>query len=66
VYVNCFHNTVKLSVWVIIITIISYLLRFSFMGKRQRERPRRRWKDGIIMDLGEIGWGCRVDSVGSG
>jgi hypothetical protein len=21
------------------------------------ERPRRRWEDGIKMDLGEIGWG---------
>jgi hypothetical protein len=25
-------------------------------GKRQLERPRRRWKNGIIMDLREIGW----------
>jgi hypothetical protein len=22
------------------------------------ERPRRRWEDGIKMDLREIGWGC--------
>jgi hypothetical protein len=25
-------------------------------GKRPLERPRRRWEDGIRMDLGEIGW----------
>jgi hypothetical protein len=30
-------------------------------GKRPFERPRRRWKDGIKMDLREIGWGCGVD-----
>jgi hypothetical protein len=26
-------------------------------GKRQLERPRPRWEDGIKMDLREIGWG---------
>jgi hypothetical protein len=26
-------------------------------GKRQLERPRRRWEDNIRMDLREIGWG---------
>jgi hypothetical protein len=26
-------------------------------GKSPLTRPRRRWKDGIKMDLGEIGWG---------
>jgi hypothetical protein len=26
-------------------------------GKRALERPRRRWEDGIKMDLGEFGWG---------
>jgi hypothetical protein len=26
-------------------------------GKRSLERPRRRWEDGVKMDLGEIGWG---------
>jgi hypothetical protein len=35
-------------------------------GKRPIGRPRRRWEDGIKMDLKEIGWGYRVDSVGSG
>jgi hypothetical protein len=37
-------------------------------GKRPLGRPRRRWDDGIEMDLGEIGWGtvCGVDSPGSG
>jgi hypothetical protein len=36
-------------------------------GKRPLERPRRRWEDGIRMDLREIGWGgCGVDSPGSG
>jgi hypothetical protein len=28
-------------------------------GKRPLERPRRRWEDGIKIDLEEIGWeGC--------
>jgi hypothetical protein len=27
-------------------------------GKRPLGRPRRRWEDGIKMDLREIGWGC--------
>jgi hypothetical protein len=31
-------------------------------GKRSLERPRRRWEDGIRMDLKEIGWG-RVDWI---
>jgi hypothetical protein len=36
-------------------------------GKRPLEKPRRRWVDGIKMDLREIGWGeCGVDSPGSG
>jgi hypothetical protein len=36
-------------------------------GKRPLERPRRRWEDGIKMDLREIGLGvCGVDSPGSG
>jgi hypothetical protein len=37
-------------------------------GKRPLGRPRRRWEDGIRMDLCEIGWGggCGVDSPGSG
>jgi hypothetical protein len=26
-------------------------------GKRSLERPRRRWEDGIKMDLRVIGWG---------
>jgi hypothetical protein len=26
-------------------------------GKRPLGRPRRRWEDGIRMDLGEIAWG---------
>jgi hypothetical protein len=35
-------------------------------GKRPLGRPRRRWVDGIKMDLREMGWGCAVDSPGSG
>jgi hypothetical protein len=38
----------------------------AHMGKTPLGRPRRRWEDAIRMELGEIGWGCRVDSVGSG
>jgi hypothetical protein len=35
--------------------------------KRPFGRPRRRWEDGIKIDLREIGCGeCRVDPVGSG
>jgi hypothetical protein len=34
------------------------------VGKRPLGRLRRRWK--IRMDLKETGWGCGVDSVGSG
>ena len=26
-------------------------------GRRPLERPRRRWKDNIKMDLREVGWG---------
>jgi hypothetical protein len=35
-------------------------------GKRPLERPKCRWEDGIKMELTEIGWGCGVDSPGSG
>jgi hypothetical protein len=35
-------------------------------GKRPLGRPRRRWEDGIKMDVRGIGWGCGVDSHGSG
>jgi hypothetical protein len=31
-------------------------------GKSQLERPRRRWEDGIRMDLRKIGWGS-VDCI---
>jgi hypothetical protein len=34
-------------------------------GKRPLRRPRRRWEDGIRMDLREIGLGrCGLDSTG--
>jgi hypothetical protein len=36
-------------------------------GKRPLGRPRRRWEDGIRMDLREIGLGgCGLDSTVSG
>jgi hypothetical protein len=35
-------------------------------AKRPLERPRPRWEDGIRVYLREIGWGCGVDSAGSG
>jgi hypothetical protein len=36
-------------------------------GRRPLGRPRRRWEDGIRMDLREIGLGvCGLDSTGSG
>jgi hypothetical protein len=42
----------------------------GFVGKpiekRPLGRPRLRWEEGIRMDLREIGWGCGLDSTGSG
>jgi hypothetical protein len=35
-------------------------------GKRPLGRPRRRWEDGIRMDLREMAWGCGLDSTVSG
>jgi hypothetical protein len=35
-------------------------------GKRPLGRSKHRWEDGLRMDLREISWGCRVDTVGSG
>jgi hypothetical protein len=36
-------------------------------GKRPLGRTRRKWADGIRMDLREIGLGrCRLDSTGAG
>jgi hypothetical protein len=35
-------------------------------GKRPLGRPRRRWEDGVRMDLREIGSGGGLDSTGSG
>jgi hypothetical protein len=32
-------------------------------GKGPLERPRRRWEDGIRMDLREIGWGGGVEWI---
>jgi hypothetical protein len=47
--------------------LYSVLVR-KHKGKRPLGRPRRRWADGIKMDLREIGWGEEggVDSPGSG
>jgi hypothetical protein len=36
-------------------------------GKRPLGNPRRRWEDGVRMDLREIDWSeCELDSTGSG
>jgi hypothetical protein len=35
-------------------------------GKRPLGRPRRKWEDEINMGLRGIGWGCGVDSPGTG
>jgi hypothetical protein len=35
-------------------------------GKRPLVTPRHRREDGIRMDLWESGWGCGMDSNGSG
>jgi hypothetical protein len=29
----------------------------DYWWEKQRERPRRRWVDNIMMYLGEVGWG---------
>jgi hypothetical protein len=34
--------------------------------RRPLGRPRRRWEDNIKMDLGEVGWGHRLELFGSG
>jgi hypothetical protein len=43
-----------------------YMVLVGKARKKPLERPRRRWEDGIKMYLREIGWGCGVDSGGSG
>jgi hypothetical protein len=35
-------------------------------GKKPLGRPNRWWMDGIRMDLRDSGWGCGLDSSGSG
>jgi hypothetical protein len=35
-------------------------------GKRTLRRQRRRWEDGIRMDLRKIGWRCGLNLTGSG
>jgi hypothetical protein len=35
-------------------------------GRRRLGRPRRRWEDGVRMDLRKTGLGCGLDSTGSG
>jgi hypothetical protein len=35
-------------------------------GKRPLGKPRRRWKDGLKMNLRKIGWGFGVDLRDSG
>jgi hypothetical protein len=34
----------------------------GFWWESPLERPRRRWEDGIKMDIRQIGWGCGVCS----
>ena len=36
------------------------------VGRRQLERPRRKWKDNIKMDLREVGRGHGLDRSNSG
>jgi hypothetical protein len=49
-------------------TEVYWVLVEKSEGKSPLGRPRRRWEDGIRVDLRETGWGggCRVDPVGSG
>jgi hypothetical protein len=32
-------------------------------GRRQLERPRRRWKSNIKMDVTDVGWGTWAGSI---
>jgi hypothetical protein len=41
------------------------VLAVKTKGKRPLGIPWCRWEDGIRMALGEIGWGCGVDLIGS-
>jgi hypothetical protein len=34
-------------------------------GKIPLGKQRRRWEDNIKMDVGEVGWGCGLNSSGS-
>jgi hypothetical protein len=52
--------TVIVYAYIFVLKAYNVLVRKP-KGKR---RPRCRWEDGIRIDLGEIVWGCRVDSVG--
>jgi hypothetical protein len=40
--------------------------RFWWESQIPLGRPKRRWEDGIRMDLRQTGWGSGMDSVGSG
>jgi hypothetical protein len=40
--------------------IVGIRLCFKFL-ERPLGRPRRRWKDGVRMDLREIGWGVLIE-----
>ena len=42
------------------------ILREKPEGRRQLERPKRRWEDNIKIDLREAGWGHGLDRSGSG
>jgi hypothetical protein len=41
------------------------LLVVNPKGKRPFGRTRHRWEGGIRMALGEVGWGCGMDSFES-
>jgi alpha-glucosidase (family GH31 glycosyl hydrolase) len=39
---------------------------FYWESLKKRDHMKDQGTDGIRMDLGEIGWGCVVNSIGSG
>jgi hypothetical protein len=46
-------------------TKVDKVLAGKLDGKRPLGRPRRRWEDGLGMDIEETGWVCGLDSIGS-
>jgi hypothetical protein len=68
VAVVCFTLTddARNKVYTIVTLLLLLVVVVVERGKRPIGRPRPRCEEGIKIDLREIGWGCRVDTVFSG